>query len=83
MALFGSGTNFPRRTSSFGEKGERPTGRMASRSDIYRARAAECEATAARAVSVKIRATFTELAAHWRNLARQIEMLENEEKPRQ
>jgi hypothetical protein len=68
---------------SFGVKGERPTGRMASRSEIYRARAAECEATAATAISVKIRTTFAELAARWRNLARQIEMLENEEKSKQ
>jgi len=56
---------------------------MASRLEIYRARAAECEATAARAISVKIQTTFTELAGHWRNLARQIEMLENEEKSKQ
>jgi hypothetical protein len=52
---------------------------MSLRGDIYRAHAAECEATAAAAMSDPVRATFAELAAQWRNLARQTETLERDE----
>jgi|HubBroStandDraft_1064217.scaffolds.fasta_scaffold925207_1 hypothetical protein len=52
---------------------------MASRAEIYKVRAAECEAIAAAAISAAKRATFTELATQWRKLIRQLEMLENED----
>lgn len=55
---------------------------MASRVEIYRARAAECEAAAAAATDLRTRMTFTELATQWRILARQTEMLEREVPPR-
>jgi hypothetical protein len=52
---------------------------MASRAEIYKVRAAECEAIAAAAISAAKRATFTDLATQWRKLIRQLEMLEKEE----
>lgn len=51
---------------------------MTSRADIYRARAAECDATAAAALNSKTRTTFTELATRWRSLARRLDALEPE-----
>ena len=54
---------------------------MASRPEIYRSRAGECDATAASATDSRIRMNFMELATQWRDLARQIETLEPEEPP--
>jgi len=54
---------------------------MVSRAEIYQARAAECEASAATVIDPKARATFMELAEQWRNLALQTEQREREEPP--
>ncbi len=43
---------------------------MASRAEIYRARAAECDAAAKAARDPKVRENYTELAAKWREIAR-------------
>jgi hypothetical protein len=52
---------------------------MTSRAEIYKVRAAECDAIAAAAMSSAKRTTFTDLATQWRKLIRQLEMLENED----
>ena len=52
---------------------------MASRLEIYRSRAEQCEAVAAAATEPNARRTFTALAKEWRNLARQLETLKPED----
>jgi hypothetical protein len=56
---------------------------MTSRIEIYKVRAAECEAIAATAISATARNTFIDLAAQWRRLIGRLEMLENKEKPKE
>jgi hypothetical protein len=49
---------------------------MASRAEIYRAKAGECQATAEAATDPNIRAAYLDLAQRYRDLARQVDTLE-------
>jgi len=49
---------------------------MASRAEIYRAKAGECQATAETTTDPKIRAAYLDLAQRYRDLARQVDTLE-------
>jgi hypothetical protein len=58
-------------------------GLMASRAEIYRAHATECDAAAKTAPDEKTKTTYLDLAKRWRDLARQVDTLEREPpKPR-
>jgi hypothetical protein len=49
---------------------------MASRAEIYRAKAAECQAAADNIPDPKIKASYLDLAQRYRDLARQVDTLE-------
>lgn len=49
---------------------------MASRAEIYRAKAIDCQATADAATDPKIKAAYLDLAQRYRDLARQVDTLE-------
>jgi hypothetical protein len=49
---------------------------MGARAQEYRAKAAECEAIATITADPKIKATYSDLAKQWRDLARQVDTLE-------
>jgi hypothetical protein len=49
---------------------------MASRAEIYRARAGECEATAEATTDPNVKAAYLDLAQRYRDLARQVDTLE-------
>jgi hypothetical protein len=49
---------------------------MTSRAEICRAKAAECETMAGTAQDPKVKETYRDLAARWRDMARQIDTIE-------
>jgi hypothetical protein len=49
---------------------------MASRAEIYRARAGECQATAEATTDPNVKAAYLDLAQRYRDLARQVDTLE-------
>jgi hypothetical protein len=49
---------------------------MVYRTEIYLARAAECEAAALAATDQKAKQLYTDLASQWRDLARRTELVE-------
>jgi hypothetical protein len=51
---------------------------VASRADEYRERAAQCAAKSVSAPDSKTKENFTALVKRWRELARQLDMLEED-----
>ena len=49
---------------------------MASRAEIYRAKAGECQTTAEAATDPNVKAAYLDLAQRYRDLARQVDTLE-------
>jgi hypothetical protein len=60
----------------------RPTGIISLRAERYRVRAAECDQAAKKFSDPESRTLYLDLAQQWRDLARQVEMLEREQSER-
>jgi hypothetical protein len=54
---------------------------MASRADIYRGRAHQCEARIAAATDPKTQISQSQLARRWHELARQLDMMDEDYSP--
>jgi hypothetical protein len=54
---------------------------MTSRADVYRGRAHQCEARVTVAADLKTQTNLSQLARRWRELARQLDMLDEDYSP--
>jgi hypothetical protein len=54
---------------------------MLSRADVYRGRALHCETRATVVTNLKTQTNLSELARRWRELARQLDMLDPDYSP--